>query len=142
MIRRLLPVLSIGLVFSLSPAILAQGTSSEAPGSQPPPVGSAPSLPELTLEECIGRALAKNFALEVQRITTSQAKENVIVAEAAFDSELQVVGSRSVLVRVITSSHHTDSVEQRVGAQVGAALGALGLDPAARVVARARTRAL
>ena len=52
------------------------------------------------------------------------------------------VGSRSVLVRVITSSHHTDSVEQRVGAQVGAALGALGLDPAPRVVARARTRAL
>lgn len=99
MIRRLLPVLSIVLLSSLSPAILAQGTSSEAPGSRTPSDASAASLPELTLEECIGRALTKNFALEVQRLTTSQAKENVIVAEAAFDSELQVVGSRSVLQR-------------------------------------------
>lgn len=44
--------------------------------------------PPLTLEECIARALDKNFDLQLQRFATRNALEDVIVADAAYDPEL------------------------------------------------------
>ncbi|MBL9207521.1 MAG: TolC family protein [Opitutaceae bacterium] len=47
----------------------------------------------LTLEECVARALDRNFDLQIQRMTTSQAKDNVVIAQSDFDPALEVTGS-------------------------------------------------
>src|SRR5258708_6501 len=41
--------------------------------------------PELSLNECVARALKKNFDLEISGYDTQKAKENVTVAKSAFD---------------------------------------------------------
>ncbi|MBE7538862.1 MAG: TolC family protein [Opitutaceae bacterium] len=133
MSRRFLPVLLLSLASSLSPAILAQEAAAAPAATQSSPAPASSTASELTLEECIARALQKNFALEVQRITTSQAKENVIVAESAFDSALQIVASRSTLQRpdavttvdgITTGGSRNDADSLRAGVTKTLATGA------------------
>lgn len=50
--------------------------------AQPQPPAQAPG--ELTLEECIRRALDRNFGLEAQRFNPRIAEENIIIAREAF----------------------------------------------------------
>jgi len=49
--------------------------------------------PELTLQECIARALQKNFDLEIGRFAPQIAKDNIVVAAAAYETQLSVTGS-------------------------------------------------
>jgi len=86
--RRLLSVSLLFASFGFSGPLFAQA---DAPAAVPVPVA------ELSLEECVARALEKNFDLEIQRITTGQAKENVIVAESEFDPSLDVTANRKFL---------------------------------------------
>lgn len=60
-----------------------------------PVVGLAqtPSSPALTLEECVSRALAKNFNVEIQRFATENARDAIEIAEATFDPTLQASAS-------------------------------------------------
>ncbi|HRE83911.1 MAG TPA: hypothetical protein PLN52_22900, partial [Opitutaceae bacterium] len=75
---RFLPALvSLASLFA-SAVLLAQP---QTPANQAPAKVEVP-VAELSLEECVARALSRNFDLEIQRITTDQAKENVIIAEA------------------------------------------------------------
>jgi outer membrane protein TolC len=50
-------------------------------------VPPAPIVP-LTLEECVARALNKNFDLQLQQFSTLNAREQVIVADANYDPAL------------------------------------------------------
>ncbi len=53
------------------------------PGPIPP--SATPAGPELTLEECVARALEKNFAVRIQSFAVQQAHDSVIISQAAFD---------------------------------------------------------
>jgi outer membrane protein len=44
--------------------------------------------PVLTLEECVARALNKNFDLQLQQFNTSLARDSIIIADAAYDPTL------------------------------------------------------
>ncbi len=44
--------------------------------------------PPLTLEECVARALDKNFDLQLQRFASDNAREQVTIADATFDPSL------------------------------------------------------
>lgn len=79
--------------------------SAPVPVTAPPAVQQAsPAVqptaqgPVLSLEECVTRALNKNFDLRIQRFGTENAKESLLIAKAAFDPALQlstsVFGSR------------------------------------------------
>lgn len=89
---RFLPALVSFASLFASAVLLAQPqtTASQAPAKVEVPVA------ELSLEECVARALSRNFDLEIQRITTDQAKENVIIAEAVFDPALEVTASKGL----------------------------------------------
>lgn len=68
------------------PALSAQDA---APASVAAPAGP------LSLEDCIARALQKNFDLQAQAQDTENAKESLTVEQAAYVPVFTVVGSRS-----------------------------------------------
>lgn len=57
---------------------------------------AAPAGPALTLEECIARALEKNFALKIQGFSTTIAQESLNVAKAGFEPTLTASTLHSV----------------------------------------------
>jgi len=65
-----------------------------------PPAGFAQTPPPanatqpLTLDECVSRALAKNFDVTIQRFTTASASGDIEIAKAAFDQNLSLETSR------------------------------------------------
>ena len=83
------PLRRFAALFSLSLLIAARLPAQEtvaAPAAQP-------AVPELTLEECIKRALAKNFDLEIGRYAPQIAKDAIDVAKGAYETKLAVTGS-------------------------------------------------
>jgi len=56
---------------------------------------AAQTGPSLTLDECVTRALEKNFDVSLQRLTTSSAADDVEIAKAAYDPNLNLETSRS-----------------------------------------------
>lgn len=125
MSRRFSPVLLLSLLSGLVPTLSAQvDPTATTPTPQTTPAAVPVPTPVLTLEECIARALENNFSLEIQRATTAQARENVVIAEAGFDPTLDVVASRGVLQRpdavttvdgVTTGGSRTESDSLRAG---------------------------
>lgn len=59
----------------------------------PPPFSASPTL---TLEDCIARALQKNFSLQIQTFSTDIARETLNVANAAFEPTFTASVSRIV----------------------------------------------
>jgi outer membrane protein len=47
-----------------------------------------PAPPLLTLEECVARALNKNFDLQLQQFATRNARDSVLIADAVYDPVL------------------------------------------------------
>jgi outer membrane protein len=57
-----------------------------------PGATTAPAGPELTLEQCINRALARNFTLEIGRYAPAIAKDGIEVAKGSYQPQLSVAG--------------------------------------------------
>ncbi|MEN9403726.1 MAG: hypothetical protein RL091_2429 [Verrucomicrobiota bacterium] len=51
------------------------------------------TAPELTLEQCIERALQKNFSLEVGRFAPEIAKDSIVVSKGGYEPQLTVTAS-------------------------------------------------
>lgn len=56
---------------------------------------NAPAPAELTLEQCIARALQRNFDLEISRYAPEIAKDSIDVAKGGYEPQLTVTGARS-----------------------------------------------
>jgi outer membrane protein TolC len=78
-------------------SLLACGAlrAQEPTPASPPPPPAAPAGPELTLEQCIARALQRNFDLEIDRYDPQIAKEAIDVARDGFQPVLSVTSNRS-----------------------------------------------
>jgi len=121
MIRRLTPLL---LSLILLSAGLTRGADAPAAGAVAVPaagVAPAPTLPPLTLAECIARALDKNFDLQIQGYTKQSARDSVVIADAAYDPTLTANASTNAsraaaLGAVIPNS---EANGQNAGAAVG-----------------------
>ncbi len=59
----------------------------------PAPAASTPTA--LTLEECVARALNKNFDLQIQQFSTQNAHDEVIFADAGYDPTFVLNASRA-----------------------------------------------
>jgi outer membrane protein len=53
----------------------------------------APVAPELTLDQCITRALQKNFSLEIGRYGPEIARDAIVVSKGAYEPQLSVTGA-------------------------------------------------
>lgn len=89
---------------------------------------TAAAAPTLTLEECIARALKKNFDLQLQAFDTANAKESLTVSKAGYDPTFSVTASKSVNqndtpATTLTGSR-SESADTRVGVAQKIATGA------------------
>ena len=86
------------LTLSLAaPALRAQTNAAAAPA---PSEASAP----LTLEDCIARAMKKNFDLQIQAYSTDIARENLVIAKTDFDPTLNASVGRALSQSASTTS--------------------------------------
>jgi outer membrane protein len=106
--RPSLRALLVALSFTALVASRAQDQT-PAPVPVPPPAGApaaavaaaaapetAPSVPALTLEECILRAIQHNFDLRIQNYNTETAKETLNIAKAGFDPNFSATARRTI----------------------------------------------
>ncbi len=82
MITRRFTALSLAALFACL-TLLAQDSA--------PATG--PAAPELTLAQCITRALQKNFDLEISRYGPAIAQDGITVAKGGYEAQLSVTGS-------------------------------------------------
>lgn len=82
MITRRFTALSL-LALLAGPTLLAQDSSS----------ATGPAAPELTLAQCITRALQKNFDLEISRYGPAIAQDGITIAQGGYEAQLSVTGS-------------------------------------------------
>ena len=75
----------------LSATLLAAALAVTAAHAQDP--APAPAAPELTLEQCIARALARNFTLEVGRYAPAIAKDSIEITQAGYQPQFSVTGA-------------------------------------------------
>ena len=87
------------LAFSTAFLVISCALAQDSVPSSVPGPAAVTSAPELTLEQCIARALQKNFDLEIGRYNPQIAKDEITVAGAGYEPTLSVTGShgRSVL---------------------------------------------
>ena len=99
------------LLCALTLALLAAGPARAEVAA--PAAPAVPAVPALTLEECVARALDKNFSIEIQRLASASARDSVVEADAAFDSSVALNTSdgysRSAALGAITPGSQRDS---------------------------------
>jgi outer membrane protein TolC len=120
-LSRCLQILALLVIASL-PAWAAQ-----APAVAP--------TPRLTLQECIARALRKNFDLKIQGYDTSTALDTLAIAKAGYDPSFNLSASKSVNQADAPATSlvgtRSDSVNTRVGVNQQISTGAtIGLSSA------------
>ena len=120
--RRAAPCV-LALVAGVAGAQNAQPVKPDSPRSQAPSSSVEPfrsSAAPLTLGECIRRALANGFDLELQRQDLAIAQEDVPIARSLFDPVISAKGARSS----DRSAHDSDVPDLRstgVTSQIGVA---------------------
>lgn len=116
------PILRALALVSFVFALTGAARSAEAPATETPP--------PLTLEECIARALQKNFSLRIQNFTTANARESLIVAGTAFEPTFNASVTRSHVEDPVTplrpnASGVGNTTEARVGVTQRVPTGAI-----------------
>lgn len=76
-------------------SMLTQPPTGEVPPPHPQELTLPSTAPELTLQECITRALNKNFDLEIGRYAPQIAQDGIESAKAGFDPTLSLTSTRS-----------------------------------------------
>lgn len=122
MIRHTLSVL---LALSIPFTAVAATTPQSASTATVPAVqktDGADNLPPLTLQDCITRAMAKNFRVEMQNLTTQKSHDEIESARAIFDPSFRAKGSYGAVRNpdevsngnLTTSSHLQLSATQQI----------------------------
>ncbi|MDB6093218.1 MAG: outer rane efflux protein [Verrucomicrobia bacterium] len=117
--RVLLTFASLAAAASLRAQEPAAATAAVTPT---PDVTAAPTTPVLTLEECIARALEKNFSLKIQGYNTSIAKETINIAKANFEPNFTASTARSMVQ--VAPTVYSDYTDTRVGVTQNLTTGA------------------
>ena len=87
-LTRRLTATSLAALLACSAALAQDSVSTTVPGP-----AATSTAAELTLEQCIARALQKNFDLEISRFAPQIAEDSITVAKGGFEPQLSVTGS-------------------------------------------------
>jgi outer membrane protein len=108
---------------SIALSFLALARTMAQEPAAPPAFASAPTL---TLEECIARAMEKNFELKVETFSTDIARESLNVANAAFEPTFTASLQRFVTQAApAAGGRRSDTTDARVGVEQFLTTGAL-----------------
>jgi len=103
-LRRRLPIVLLTGLLAWSCASAQDSVPSTVPGPS-----AKTTAPALTLEQCIARALAKNFDLEIGRFNPLIAKDAIDVAGANYEALLSVTGAHGRSIDGATSTSNSAS---------------------------------
>ena len=116
--------------------LLALGFAAIAGARAEETAAPVPAAPPLTLEECIARALQRNFTLKIQDFSTDIARESLNAAKAAFEPTFTATATRAVSQQSTSTSTldgaptigpRSDTTDTRLGVSqpitTGATLG-------------------
>ena len=93
--------------------LVASATTNAQEPAAPPAFASAPTL---TVEQCIARALEKNFSLKAETFSTDIARESLNVANAAFEPTFNASFQRFKSVDAPAAGGRTvDTTDARIG---------------------------
>ncbi|MBL9215768.1 MAG: TolC family protein [Opitutaceae bacterium] len=95
-------------------AAFLTGCCVQAQENAAPPPTEAAAAPPLTLEQCIKRALARNFSLAIGSYDPQIAQDGIVVAQGAYEPQLSVTGTHGKSTSHVTNSSAT-STDLRVG---------------------------
>ncbi len=90
--------------------------------AQAPAPQEAPAAAPLTIDECVRRALTRNFEVEIGRFDTANAAATVDLARASFDPVFRASSTRSGY-RAEGAARATSGWDNRLGASQHLALG-------------------
>lgn len=88
MIPRRFAAASLAALFACTVVLAQDSVPTSVPGAPATPAG-----PELTLAQCIERALQRNFDLEIGRYNPEIAKDSIESAKGAYQPQLSVSGA-------------------------------------------------
>lgn len=113
----------LAAALAILPAFLA-AAEAPAPASPAPAPG-----PALTLQDCIARALQKNFSLRIQTFSTANARESLIIAGTDFEPTFNASMTRSHVEDPLTlarpgAAGNVDATNSRVGVSQRVVTGA------------------
>ncbi len=79
-------------------ATLPETPSAAVPNASPvpSPAGAETAGVPLSVDACVGRALAKNFTVRIQQFTIPEAKDSVVIAQSAYDPTFGYTGQKTV----------------------------------------------
>lgn len=111
-----MPSLPLAKRIAVISALLSATVALEAQtsGQSMPPSASSASLAPLTLEECIARAMQKNFDLKIQGYSTEQSREALTIAEAEYVPTFTAAAEKSGY-QTYLSDQNQNYGETRVG---------------------------
>lgn len=132
MIPRRLAAASLAAFLTCSSLSAQDSVPTSVPGAP-----AAPSGPELTLEQCIARALQHNFSVEIGRYSPQIAKDSIEIAKGGYQPQLTVSGATGEFSTPATNSRSSNlrvgvSQELYTGTTVSASsrLDRSSIDPA------------
>ena len=108
-LRRLAALFSLSLLTAGALSAQDVTTSVKTPDATGSTAVPAPTTPELTLEECIARALKKNFDLEIGAFNPTIAKDQIDVSKGAYEPQLAVTGSTGETKTTLTTGGTTSN---------------------------------
>jgi outer membrane protein TolC len=109
-------------VFLLLGCATAALVHAEEPATPPP----FPTAPALTIEECVARALQKNFDLKIQSFSTDIARESLNIAKAEFEPAFNASFHRGLTQdSPVLGGSRNDFTDTRVGISQFVPTGAL-----------------
>jgi len=109
------------VVLSCAALTCAHAREDATPATPPP----FPSKPTLTIEDCIARALQKNFDLKIQTFSTDIALESLNAANAAFEPVFTASIQRALTQEApALGGARSDSTDSRLGVSEFIATGA------------------
>ncbi len=102
---------SVTVAASLLLLAVAAAQTPLAPPSATAPSPTATPVAPITLEQCVALALDKNFDLRVQRFSTANAKDSLVIAKSGFDPDLSVRTTKRISG---SPGNRTDSIDTTV----------------------------
>src|SRR6478609_7824761 len=100
-------LLTAGALSAQTPAPDPVVTTTQTPDATGSTAVPAPTTPELTLEECIARALRQNFDLEVGRFNPTIAKDQIDVSKGGYEPQIEVTGATGETKSTLTNTPGT-----------------------------------
>ncbi len=92
---RLITRATLVLFLLVTGTLAAEDTPAPAAPPAEPANAATSNLPALTLDDCVAQSLEKNFNVRIQKFSTEQAKDSIIIDQSDYDPTFSLSSQKS-----------------------------------------------